>query len=406
MLKPILAMIVVVRFQVPQLSNFWCEAALFPLTDHTKTGYYKLHQDLQAHPAVQAKAPPSTQQQLNITLGLYPVDILGLEPSQQVMSMSCYISLLWTDPALRWNPNDYGSTWYTLVPPTQVWTPLLSVINEVHDKEIVANEKASLLLWANGVMMLTVSKTLKTSCTMDLTYFPFDTQICGIIFSILPPTLNVTVKSENHPWNNFLDVHSAAGEWTLIKNTWVVNRSQSGSANMKYVKLDVVLKRKYTFYIFSILGPMILVFAMNSLVFLIPSQSGEKISFLISLFITNAVFSSYINRVMPCGFEDNIPYIIIALLVMWVFSVVCFLATLFVLHQFHKKQRHGSKDTKSKQPECSGSNSTAHDTATVSTCEHSTSTYIRQMAVENQQFCTKSTPSNSAKASFWQQLFN
>ena len=67
MLKLVLAMIVTLRLQFRQLSVFWCEAALFPLDSSTKTGYYQLHQDLLAHPVVQAMIPPEAKGTVNIS---------------------------------------------------------------------------------------------------------------------------------------------------------------------------------------------------------------------------------------------------------------------------------------------------------------------------------------------------
>lgn len=57
----------------------------------TKTAYYQLQQDLLAHPVVQAKIPPVINEPLKIVVDLFPIDILELEPSQHVMSMSSYI---------------------------------------------------------------------------------------------------------------------------------------------------------------------------------------------------------------------------------------------------------------------------------------------------------------------------
>ena len=123
------------------------------------------------------------------------------------------------------------------------------------------------------------------------------------------------------------------------------------------------------FYIYSILGAMTLVFVINSLVFLIPPEFGEKISFLISLFITNAVFFSYINRVTPRWFEDNIPYIVLALLVMCVSTVAVFIATIFTLHWFHVEKRQGSKGNNPTQPEQPRDNCTTLNTTLFYTCE-------------------------------------
>ena len=58
------------------------------------------------------------------------------------------------------------------------------------------------------------------------------------------------------------------------------------------------LRRKTTFYTVCLVLPMVLTSYMNALVFLVPLQSGEKVSFLVTIFVSNSVYIGSVTDVM------------------------------------------------------------------------------------------------------------
>nr|KAG5702874.1 hypothetical protein BaRGS_019093 [Batillaria attramentaria] len=66
------------------------------------------------------------------------------------------------------------------------------------------------------------------------------------------------------------------------------------------------MKRKTTFYTVCLVLPMALTSYMNTMVFLLPLQSGEKISFLVTIYVSASVFVSYFTSMMPRGL-DSVP---------------------------------------------------------------------------------------------------
>ena len=59
----------------------------------------------------------------------------------------------------------------------------------------------------------------KTSCDIDITYYPFDTQICTIIFSTLVSTLGEINLDADSLYSTHLDLYSESGTWKLISFT-------------------------------------------------------------------------------------------------------------------------------------------------------------------------------------------
>nr|KAG5688749.1 hypothetical protein BaRGS_002073 [Batillaria attramentaria]KAG5711500.1 hypothetical protein BaRGS_025927 [Batillaria attramentaria] len=88
---------------------------------------------------------------------------------------------------------------------------------------------------------------------------------------------------------------------------------------------------------------------MNCLVFIIPPESGERISFLISIFISNTVFSSYVNGIMPRGLGTEVPLLMGYVIGMWTMSIVNFLATVAVMRRFHHEQKVDARHDESQE---------------------------------------------------------
>ncbi|XP_067676175.1 acetylcholine receptor subunit beta-type unc-29-like [Haliotis asinina] len=63
--------------------------------------------------------------------------------------------------------------------------------------------------------------------------------------------------------------------------------------------LTINLKRRPLFYIFTILLPVVLLHFLNSFVFLLPSQSGEKTSMAVSILLSFQLFLSIIRDSLP-----------------------------------------------------------------------------------------------------------
>ncbi|XP_046571004.1 CHRNA7-FAM7A fusion protein-like [Haliotis rubra] len=61
----------------------------------------------------------------------------------------------------------------------------------------------------------------------------------------------------------------------------------------------LTLKRQSHFYVLSIIIPMALTSIMNAFVFILPADSGEKVSFLVSIFVSHAVFLNFVYDIMP-----------------------------------------------------------------------------------------------------------
>jgi len=166
---------------------------------------------------------------------------------------------------------------------------------------------------------------------MDLTRYPFDAQTCTIKI-VSYSALKWEIYEQNYD-ESLAESLAFSTEWHL---TDVSTRFFSLKGEM-HPEVVLLLRRKTTFYTVCLVLPMVLTSYMNALVFLVPLQSGEKISFLVTIFVSTSVFITFFKDVMPRGL-DSVPATMKLLIGVIVQSLVVLVATLFVMWRFHAEQ--------------------------------------------------------------------
>ena len=125
---------------------------------------------------------------------------------------------------------------------------------------------------------------------MDLTSYPFDEQTC-IIKIVSFSKLSWEMYEQNY------DESLAAS--LAFSTEWHLTQVSTRFFRLKgelHPEVVLSLRRKTTFYTVCLVLPMVLTSYMNALVFLVPLQTGEKVSFLVTIFVSNSV---YIGSVTP-----------------------------------------------------------------------------------------------------------
>ncbi|XP_078064076.1 CHRNA7-FAM7A fusion protein-like [Mustelus asterias] len=133
------------------------------------------------------------------------------------------------------------------------------------------------------------------------------------------------------------------GEWDLI--------GVSGQRNVIYyeccqapypdVTFYITIRRRTLYYALNLLIPCVLLSCMALLVFVLPAESGEKISLGITVLLSLTVFMLLVAEIMPAT-SDSIPLIgqyFASIMVMVGLSVI---ATVFVLQYHYHNPNEGT----------------------------------------------------------------
>ena len=172
-------------------------------------------------------------------------------------------------------------------------------------------------------------EVFETKCAIDIRYFPFDQQTCNLIFVVWTSNVfdvNVTQGSKGAILYNFQN----DGVWS-IESTSAKTSTETAES---MVTFTLILKRGSSYYVLNVIIPVILLGILNVLTFVLPADSGEKIGYTITVFLSFSVFLTIISSELPRTSGSILGYYLIFQLVM---GTVVVLITAFELRFHHKK---------------------------------------------------------------------
>ena len=149
-----------------------------------------------------------------------------------------------------------------------------------------------------------------TSCQLDITLYPFDSQHCEMDF--VDWTYDGRfVNLLNGSSKIGMDVYKKHGEWDIVR-TEAMKSDQYFVSDpgipFPTVKFVLHLKRKPRFYMINVVAPCLLMSILALLVFYLPPDSGEKVSLGITVLLSFSVFLLLIAENVPKT-SDYVPLI-------------------------------------------------------------------------------------------------
>ena len=276
-------------------------------------------------------SPDEDTVMINVSIVL--ASVLNVDDSQQIMTSTLICSVCWRDSSLSWSPSSHGEVEMIELDVDSVWTPYVFIVNSPIFQDIHSHSN-HLKVLSDGSVQAVGAITVDTMCNMAHAKFPFDTQVCPIIVSTYSNQYSINMESD------FMDPFTSSA--MIQKSNWdLVSVNQTrldySAESLKMKVMEVELRRRTTFYSVCLVTPMVLTSYANTLVFLVPLQSGEKISFLVTLFVSTSVYISFFTDVMPRSL-DSVPSTMKLMLGVIMETLVVLLATLLVMKRFQYEQ--------------------------------------------------------------------
>ncbi len=150
----------------------------------------------------------------------------------------------------------------------------------------------------------------RSSCAIDVKYFPFDEQNCTMLFSSWTYDgyqVNMVKVGEDGDVSNYIK----NSEWRLYKLHAIRDvkvYSCCPTEPYPYVTYTIQIRRKPLFYVFNMIVPCFLITLVALLGFYIPSDSGEKVTMGITTLLSMTVFLMLVAESMPPN-SDVLPLI-------------------------------------------------------------------------------------------------
>ena len=160
------------------------------------------------------------------------------------------------------------------------------------------------IISSNGDVNYNYPVISESRCTVNVRRFPFDTQICDFTFgSWSYDGLELDIKPRSNVGDLSTNVENV--EWTINHFNATRNVDLYNCCPEPYpsIQFSLEMERKPLFYVINMLLPSLLLTLMSTLTFVIPSEAGEKVSFVMTLILSLAVFQLMIADSVPPSAE-------------------------------------------------------------------------------------------------------
>ncbi|XP_063894929.1 acetylcholine receptor subunit beta-like 2 isoform X2 [Helicoverpa armigera] len=245
---------------------------------------------------------------LTVRLGLKLSQLMEVNLKNQVMTTNLWVEQKWFDYKLQWNPDDYGGVEMLYVPSEHIWLPDIVLYNNWDGNyEVTLMTKATLKY--TGEVNWKPPAIYKSSCEINVEYFPFDEQTCFMKFgSWTYNGAQVDLKHmDQSPGSSLVHVgidlseFYLSVEWDILEVPATRNEEYYPCCPEPFsdITFKLTMRRKTLFYTVNLIIPCVGLTFLTVLVFYLPSDSGEKISLCISILVSLTVFFLGLAEIIP-----------------------------------------------------------------------------------------------------------
>lgn len=248
----------------------------------------------------------SNNEIMTVQYGLQLIQILDLDENKQILRTNCWTMYRWSDTLLTWNPSDHGGVTEIRIFPDQIWTPDIKLYNFA-DVRLKEARIARVVVKHTGRTLWVPQAIFKSTCDVEITYFPFDIQVCVLEFGSWAYDINQMKigwwvpdgSNESTPYIDFND-YLKSNEWrtegeedrdlkrdgndkkqiksvmiTRMRN-FVNSKGEIIVKNYPVLCYIVKLRRNSSFYVSILVIPCILLSSLTVVVFWLPPESPAK----------------------------------------------------------------------------------------------------------------------------------
>lgn len=283
-------------------------AALLAPTCQANPDAKRLYDDLLSSYNRLIRPVGNNSDRLTVKLGLKLSQLIDVNLKNQIMTTNVWVEQEWKDYKLVWDPEDYGGVQTLHVPSEHIWLPDIVLYNNADGNyEVTIMTKA--ILHYNGRVTWKPPAIYKSSCEIDVEYFPFDQQTCFMKFGSW--TYDGYMVDLQHldqkPGSNLVDPgidlldYYISVEWDILKVPAIRNERFYPCCEEPYpdIYFNITMRRKTLFYTVNLIIPCVGISFLSVLVFYLPSDSGEKVSLCISILLSLTVFFLLLAEIIP-----------------------------------------------------------------------------------------------------------
>ncbi len=308
--------------------NFWNNSSLSHQQENSTIKYFyqpKLHDCFHEHEYDTSQLPLLVDQEIHPIKIIYHFsfnNLIELAESGEFTFLA-NLGLSWHDENRCWNTSTYPVD-IIFVELSEIWTPKFLLVN-ARSNDLVVEPKNStrVILDSSGDVTMKIHKMFETTCDMNLIMFPFDTQKCEVLFSLMHYTTDeVILSSIDNVMESFFQND---GEWTIKSiadvpmnfTPRVYNKTRNGEVifdsyqnyiyNNTGFKVTMKFERQFEYYIHYIIAPICILALLGYLAVLLKAESADRLNLSTTVMLGFLFMQSTIASLIPKS--DNSPLI-------------------------------------------------------------------------------------------------
>ncbi|ALC47301.1 nAcRalpha-96Ab [Drosophila busckii] len=244
-----------------------------------------------------------------VKLGLRLSQLIDLNLKDQILTTNVWLEHEWQDHKFKWDPSEYGGVTELYVPSEHIWLPDIVLYNNA-DGEYVVTTMTKAILHYTGKVVWTPPAIFKSSCEIDVRYFPFDQQTCFMKFGSWTydgDQIDLKHINQKNDKDNKVEIgidlreYYPSVEWDILGVPAERHEKYYPCCAEPYpdIFFNITLRRKTLFYTVNLIIPCVGISYLSVLVFYLPADSGEKIALCISILLSQTMFFLLISEIIP-----------------------------------------------------------------------------------------------------------
>ena len=309
------------------------------LTSYTNTNIHNLKTSIFENYTFDT-LPINNSVPLNVSMSLAIRAFSNIDQKEGNVELNVWLRYFWNDYNLKWNKDRWNIS--SLVVNTDpslennIWTPDIYLYNTAEIP--LENLKLSnALVYSNGDILWSRPGMIKSTCRFDLTNFPYDRQKCKLKLGSWSYTGNhLILNKAEQPID--LDNYQLNEEWELENTRTQVNKLKYNCCPDEYYDITFYfdLKRHSGYYETNIIIPTFATASLILITLLIPWDSGERISFTVTVMLSIIVFLLLLSDILPKSNQNPLLSRMITSLTFFSLLGVFFTVLISALNEYNK----------------------------------------------------------------------
>ena len=273
---------------------------------------------------------------VNLTLGLMLQQILDVDVKRQLLIANIWLHMQWMDHHLVWNKSDYGNIEDIRIPLDTLWKPDLIMYNSGGD-QFDSTYHTNIVVTHTGLCTYIPPGLFKSTCTIDVTWFPFDDQHCILKFGSWTYDKNKLSLHMQSP-DGDTAAYMPNQEWFLLGVPAEHHEVLYDCCPEAYhdITYTIKLRRRTVYYLYNVIGLCLICASMSIVSFTLPTGSGEKITLGVAIMLFLMMFATMVAKMLPVS--DAMPLVGIYFNAIMIMVAVSLGSTMMIVN-YHNRHR-------------------------------------------------------------------